>query len=64
MYVCVCIYIYIYIYRRDSSMYLQHWFLTKELLLGLEPLCLLLSAPNLPTNFVDFQGFDSSIILI
>ena len=45
-------------------MYLQHWFLTKELLLGLEPLCLLLSAPNLPTNFVDFQGFDSSIILI
>ena len=51
MYICIYIYIYIYIYTYPEAR--RRWaYLSAP------------ATPNLPTNIVDFRGFDTNIILI
>ena len=49
MYMCIYIYIFIYIYK---------------LIILIIIIIIIITTPNLPTNIVDFRGFDSSTILI
>ena len=72
-YIHVCVYIYIYIY---IHMYIIYLYIISILGSASErakgwgaawaarPLGRSASTPNLPTNIVDFRGFDSSTILI
>ena len=71
IYIYMCAYIYIYTYVECLYAILLHaltcqmHYVHRSLPLSLfMQICALWHTPNLPTNIVDFGGFDSNIILI
>ena len=75
IYACIHTYIYIYIYTHIHT-YIQHYIIYIYIYIGRCALrgraaapggptqAVSCCTPHLPTNTVDFAGFDSSIILI
>ena len=69
---CICVYIYIYIHvEREREVYCLLcsycvFFISECVLLVCVVVICFLGGdmPNIPTNIVDFRGFDSSIIII